>query len=114
MTGLRDCLSSKRLGLRYGSVPPALSSFGYGLALARLERAAWYAMPDGRGLAETSDAAKLQVLDDRVGDRPEQIVLARHTPTQLELAGLAKRLLDIEQEFVPRDRAGDRGGPRRR
>ena len=46
---------------------------------------------------ETSDATKLQVLDNRSGNRPEWVVIAKHAPARPELAGLAKRLLDIEQ-----------------
>ena len=61
-------------------------------------------MAHGGRFAETADAAEREVLDDGVRHRPERIVLAVDTPARPALAGLAKRLLHIEQELVLRDR----------
>ena len=68
--------------------------------LGRIELTRRRAMPRTRRLAEISDATTLQMLDDLGGNYPELVVVPRHAPPRPELAGLAKRLLDIEQEFL--------------
>ena len=65
-------------------------------------------MPCTRRLAEISDATTLQMLDDLGGNYPELVVVPRHMPARPELAGLAKCLLDIEQQFLVLRPGGDR------
>ena len=60
-------------------------------------------MPLPWRLAETSDTAKLQVLDDSSRHRPQRDVMALPASARPEVACLAERLLDVEQKFVLRD-----------
>ena len=77
--------------------------FGTALVAVCVGWAAQYAVPFTWRPSETADPARLQVLDDRSGDRYERVVVTRHVLARPELACLAQRLFDIEQEFVPRD-----------
>ena len=62
-------------------------------------------MAQGGWFAEAAYSAKREVVDDRIGDRFEPVVVARHVLPRPELGRIPERLLDIEQELTSRDRA---------
>ena len=99
--------SEGRGGLRAsGTLSEAAVSVPAAAAVeAGIDRVARRAVGRCGRLSKTADAAEIEVFDDCAGHRPEGVMLAVDPFARPVRSSLAQRLLDIEQDFVLRNRA---------